>query len=254
MKNPSTVLPRIARSAKRRWAFTLIELLVVVTIIAILVAITVPALTGVRNQALDSKTVGRMRKLGAAYLLYMADNNSVPVSPTPSTNNSWQAGEYWIQTDIAPYVDLQETGNLRFYSTVWWDAFAEINGFRTNGVSGALYYDAGKPPRNQLAGFDFNNNAFPSYTDPNGSNHTGLSRLSQIARLSKTAVMMSRRQDKSYSWNSWSDGRKYSDTNPPSYGARRMIFYFDGHTDTWIINASNYNNNLEGLYKGWATN
>ena len=165
-----------------------------------------------------------------------------------------QAGEYYIQTDIAPYVDLPVTGNALFYNPVWWDAFAEINGFRTNGISGALYYDAGNPPRNQLAGFDFNNNAYPSYTDTNGSDHAGFSRLSQIARLSKTALMMSRRQDKSYSWNSWSDGRKYSDTNPPSYGARRMIFYFDAHVETWTINASNYNNNLQGLYSGWATN
>ena len=240
---------RLARRAKWLRAFTLIELLVVVAIIGILVTIMVPAVAKVRNQALDSKTLGRMKKLGAAYLLYMGDNNSVPVSPTPSSNNSLQAGEYWIQTDIAPYVDLPVTGNLLFFNPVWWDAFAEINGFRTNGISGALYYDAGNPPRNQLAGFDFNNQAFPSYTDLNGSNHTGFNRLSQIARLSKSAIIMSRRQDNNSSngaWNTWSDGRRFSATNPPSYGGRRMIYYFDGHTETWTIRATNYS--VEGLY------
>ena len=177
----------------------------------------------------------------------MADHdNTVPLAP--STNSpSDQAQQYNTQLLVAPYVDLplsNPNDPSRFTSTVWWDAFAEINGTRT--VPGDLYYASpmawsGGPPRNATAGIDWNHNAFTTYTDTNGVTKTGFNRLDQIASLSKTAIILGRRIDPGNNWNSWSDGRKYSATNPPSYGARRMIIFFDGHTETWTINASNYN-------------
>ena len=62
---------RAVRKIGRRRAFTLVELLVVVAIIAILVGLMIPAVTKARNAALDSRTLGRLRKLGAGYLLYL---------------------------------------------------------------------------------------------------------------------------------------------------------------------------------------
>ena len=248
----SGAIHRAAREAGRWRGFTLVELLVVVAIIAILVGLMIPAVTKARNAALDSRTLGRMRKLGGGYLLYMADNNNcVPLVTQTNPNVSDAAQMYNTQTLITPYVDLPETGNRRFASPVWWDAFAEINGDRTLG--GDLFYPdppawTGGPPRNKLSGFDFNYNAFTTYVDSNGNTNQGFNRLTQIARLSKTALMLSRRIDgnNSNAWNSWSDGRRPSATNPPSYGARRMIFYFDGHTDTWIIRSTNYG--VSGLF------
>ena len=131
MKNPSQKFLRLARCAERLWGFTLIELLVVVAIIGILMAILVPALKSVRNQALGAKTLSRMRNIGSAYLLYMSDNYTVPLVSQTNANASDAALMWSIQTAIAPYLDLQETGDLRFANPVWWDAFAEINGVRT---------------------------------------------------------------------------------------------------------------------------
>ncbi|MEI6035481.1 MAG: type II secretion system protein [Verrucomicrobiae bacterium] len=229
-------LPAIKAST----AFTLIELLVVVAIIGALATMAIPAISRSFNQAIDAKTLGRMRKLGAGYLLYMADHdNTVPL--VPSTNSlSDAANQYGTQELVAPYVDLPGSVPLdpiRFTSTVWWDAFAERNGTRTPG--GDLYY--GGSPRNKTAGMDWNHSAFTTYTDTDGATKTGFNRLSQIATLSKTAIILGRRDDGANAYNSWSDGRKASATNPKSLGARRMIFFFDGHTETWTINASNYN-------------
>ena len=160
---------RLSRCAERLWGFTLIELLVVVAIIGILVAIMVPAVVKARNQAIDSKTVGRMRKLGASYLLYMSENNSVPLGADQGGTNSDIATMYPIQTAIAPYLDLPETGDRRFASAVWWDGFAEINGLRAPGGGDAnLYYPdppawPGGPPRNRMTGWSFNTTAHSTY-------------------------------------------------------------------------------------------
>jgi len=248
MTNSSALLIRIARRARLPGGFTLIELLVVIAIIAILVVIAVPALAGVRNQALGTKTVSRMRNIGAAYLLHMADTDTVPLVGQTNTNASDGATMWSIQTAIAPYLDLEETGNKRFANPVWWDAFAELNGSRTQGGGEEnLYYPdplawPGGPPRNRTAGWFFNYNAHSTYVDTNGVTHAGFNRLSQISNLSKTAIMFSRRMDSSgtNAWNTWSDGRKYSSSNPRSYRAKRFIVYFDGHNETQIVNSTNY--------------
>ncbi len=248
MTKPSTLLVCSGQPARRFRAFSLVELLVVIAIIATLVAITVPALNGARNQALGAKTLSRMRNIGAAYLLHMADTYTVPLVSQTNANVSDGATMWSIQTAIAPYLDLPETGNQRFANPVWWDAFAEINGSRTQGGGeDNLYYPdptawPGGPPRNRTAGWFFNYSAHSTYIDTNGVTQSGFTRLNQIANLSKTAIMFSRRMDSSgtNAWNTWSDNRKYSATNPRSYGAKRFIVYFDGHNETQIINSTNY--------------
>lgn len=60
-------------------AFTLIELLVVISIIAILIAVLVPALSGVRQTGVAAKCLTQLRTLGEGQAIYGSLNDDVMV-------------------------------------------------------------------------------------------------------------------------------------------------------------------------------
>lgn len=71
-------------------AFTLIELLVVIAIIAILMAILMPALQRVKNQAQGTVCVQNLRTMTLAWIMYKDDNDDELVKGTTGeTNGSW---------------------------------------------------------------------------------------------------------------------------------------------------------------------
>jgi prepilin-type N-terminal cleavage/methylation domain-containing protein/prepilin-type processing-associated H-X9-DG protein len=64
---------------RRAYAFTLIELLVVVAIIALLISILLPALSGARAQGKQAKCLANLDQMGKAARLYAHDNKDILV-------------------------------------------------------------------------------------------------------------------------------------------------------------------------------
>ncbi len=104
---------------KTKKGFTLIELLVVISIIALLVAILMPALNKARQQAQAAVCLNNQKQLGMTYLMYTNDNNGL----LPSSEAWGNVKDHFVQSPI-------EIDGLPGYSTE-----DEIEGIK----QGALY-------------------------------------------------------------------------------------------------------------------
>ena len=68
-------MQRTIHSGADRQAFTLLELLVVIGIIALLVALLIPAVSRAREKARDAQCRANLRQICAATLAYVADHD-----------------------------------------------------------------------------------------------------------------------------------------------------------------------------------
>lgn len=92
---------RSCASAGRAQGFTLVELLVVIGIIAVLIAILLPALSKVQQAAQKTACLSNLRQLGLATQSYLLANRNIYFPDQGS------AGSWWAY--VAPHVSEQST-------------------------------------------------------------------------------------------------------------------------------------------------
>jgi prepilin-type N-terminal cleavage/methylation domain-containing protein/prepilin-type processing-associated H-X9-DG protein len=85
----------------KRKAFTLIELLVVVTIIAVLVAMLLPALGSARERSRQVSCLGNLKQIGLAFFMYGQDYDDFYPRVDQAEYNS--TGDYYALKRLHPY-------------------------------------------------------------------------------------------------------------------------------------------------------
>ncbi len=81
-------------NGRRRLCFTIIELLVVVSIIAILVAILLPALNKAREKAQAIQCLANLKQIGVGMATYLGDNDDT-LPPVFGGTNPTETAPYW---------------------------------------------------------------------------------------------------------------------------------------------------------------
>jgi prepilin-type N-terminal cleavage/methylation domain-containing protein len=102
-------------------AFTLIELLITITIIALLLAVLVPALRKARSQTRATICMSNLKQWSISYQLYATDNNSkYPAADPQDTTQTWMTKLSMYCSDIqsirncpcATKVNVNEVGQI----------------------------------------------------------------------------------------------------------------------------------------------
>ena len=106
--------------ARRLSAFTLIELLVVISIIAVLMAILMPALQRVKGQAQDQACRGNLKGIGLGITMYLQDNNFT--MPDMRTHTSNSNGHLWWNSSGRP---LRATEHRAYWGIAYIDYVKE---------------------------------------------------------------------------------------------------------------------------------
>ncbi len=97
------IFPVRSTSRSDTSGFTLIELLVVVAIIAILMAVLLPALARARNSAKTVKCLANLHQIGIALQMYAGDfNGALPFFNTLDAATTGEWGTAW-QRRLTPY-------------------------------------------------------------------------------------------------------------------------------------------------------
>jgi prepilin-type N-terminal cleavage/methylation domain-containing protein len=160
--------------SKRNRAFTLVELLVVIGIIAVLIAILLPALNAARRQAKLIACASNMRQIAAAAIMYCADNHGylpqrayagyVAIGSQLNTADNGYDDYYEgvFPTTKAPWVNQYNVSNVgQLITSGYLGNFTAPQFFGTPaGASQPFYYSANVAPIRFDPGIDAQTMAF----------------------------------------------------------------------------------------------
>ncbi|MDA3963343.1 MAG: DUF1559 domain-containing protein [Planctomycetota bacterium] len=148
-------MPKLPKN-KQRSGFTLIELLVVVSILAILVALLLPAISMAKRSARNLQCQSNLRQIGLGLAGYSLDNDGfiVPVVREDGTN-----GVTWY-VEIMPYVESQmvsqrndKSGGVFYGCPEWQGRYGNNGSFANTSFGYGLNGYPGLPENNASSNF-----------------------------------------------------------------------------------------------------
>ena len=183
-----------------RNGFTLIELLVVIAVIALLLAILMPALRKAKGQAQMAACSAQLRQFGLAWSQYADDNDGFNIEYAPSSQ--WASGGFWFY-QLGPYFSAKE--------------FASGRGDTRSGVLRILRCPAARIWKNTY------NDTSPLY----GSHDTAWRWNSQVGDQGREEV-----HEGSYTLNGWM--QNLSAERKSAYAADRVRNYYFKYDDARV--------------------
>jgi prepilin-type N-terminal cleavage/methylation domain-containing protein/prepilin-type processing-associated H-X9-DG protein len=207
----------------KRRAFTLIELLVVVAIIAILMAVLLPAMQRAREQGKRAVCLSNVKQFGLSWVLYADENDQKIVNACTIENSEG-------------HVDKQEPCWMYFHSD--YNTQQRIDGIQR----GAMWRYVGqlkiyKCPTgirgevNTYAIVDSMNGAMVSIQ--NVPPKLYIKRKTQIPRPGEHLVFVDEGRTSVQSWTIFYDRESWWDMPPVRHGVGTNFSFADGHAEYW---------------------
>ncbi len=198
---------------RRKHAFTLIELLVVIAVIAILMAILMPALSRAREQGKRISCLSNVKQLTMGWILYADDNDDKITYANTGLTNAWVVYPGANATREA-YLDGIYSGTLFTYCP-------ETKLYKCpTGVRGELVTYALPDSMN-------------GYPDIPGTKDLMVYRRSQIKRPGERIVFLDEGRLSPNSWTLHYQEERWWDQVTARHGDGTNFSFADGHSDYW---------------------
>ncbi len=243
---------------KAKKGFTLIELLVVISIIALLVAILMPALNIARQQAMMIPCLMNLRTLTTASFMYQSDNDGVMMSSYTWTKpNNPNASDDFLDAWVFGPLELNNNGQYVNASNFGYAPVElELNGLRNGKIwkyletvevfncpadNRAVKHDVGYRSYSMVCTIRNTHNMGGGLSNQEATEKYGIRKMNEIRRPSEKFIFAeSTRQDNAgnivWNWGAWTMQLEVPNWgDPPAnwHVKGTNLGFADGHADKY---------------------
>jgi prepilin-type N-terminal cleavage/methylation domain-containing protein/prepilin-type processing-associated H-X9-DG protein len=213
--------------------FTLVELLVVIAVIAILMAILMPALKLAKDQAYSVRCVSNLRNLSIAWFTYANENDSVLVDGHIPRNNN-QPNAYWVEAPQDPAGNYTGDSNPTLEDRLRGIERGELFPYSKNVDVFRCSNDQRLRDPDQFAFRSYSIAGGMNGEDKYGFSGRAIEVYDEIKNPSMKIVFVEESDDRGWNMGSWvvrPTGDRWIDPLAPWHNKRSTLGFADGHSE-----------------------